>query len=715
MPDFVESTRNSARTRQFKKRASVACQSCHARKVRCSLPRTGLPCANCSLDDVTCVPRASRRSKRGIESSSHQFSIVSSPSNGNSAAQGTTLEGGSLLPGPEHLVASRDLSVRGGQSPTAPLADDTRHDTGTPYHPFSEHFGHHNEGDTGALQPDGDVANECYSPLYGDPRGVGLVVNICEPEPREKSGHFLVPRITPTHLDQETIAYLRHKGVFDFPASSVCEMIIRTYFHYVHPFFPVVDAGSFLDMFENARSKVSVHLLWTMFLAAANFADDTVLKAANFSSRKEMKRAMYIRAKALYDAEYETRKIILIQAVLLTGFWYSDTEDRTGPWHWNGVAVGLCQTIGLHRQPDTSQRHSKAISLRDSMIWRQLWWSCFYREAWFSAGMGRPMRINLADCSTPMPDSNDSDNLLAGISESIHRKYLPDGTKDLSKLWTELLALTVSLARILSWQNRAEPTRPSRTEIEHMDDTIRQYYLLKEDTTDHRHSHVVSLHRYHLELYIQSVMLILYRPFLFDKPETNSPDLSVADWTSTVLRRTKDAAANTNKILGDMISADMISNTQAIVCIALVPALQIHLLDTKSEKQLVQRMGCHNLEFCMLVIEELKSVYFGAEILSRMFTKAKSGIRNKAFAPAPASRDHVPQSSRDATISSIPDVTGDSCRDDAEIFDAFSTLLGPFGPVTAGGFFNDELLAFDSDITLGQFTFPEPQSSANTG
>lgn len=104
----------------------------------------------------------------------------------------------------------------------------------------------------------------------GDPRGVGLVVDICEPEPGEKSGHFLIPRIRPTHIDQDTIEYLRRKGVFDLPTPAVCEMMIRTYFHYVHPFFPVVDAHSFLDTFENEPSKVSVHLLWSMFLAAAN-------------------------------------------------------------------------------------------------------------------------------------------------------------------------------------------------------------------------------------------------------------------------------------------------------------------------------------------------------------------------------------------------------------------------------------------------------------
>lgn len=185
------------------------------------------------------------------------------------------------------------------------------------------------------------------------------------------------------------------------------------------------------------------------------------------------------------------------------GFWYSDTEDRTGSWHWNGVAIGLCQTIGLHRQPDSSRKHRKAISTSDIRLWRQIWWSCFYREAWFSGGMGRPMRINLADCSTPMPDRNDSSSLLAGIQESVRQKYLPEAMKDLGLLWTELLALTVSLAKALSWQNQAERIPPSRSEIQHMDDDIQQCYVRKDQAMANRQSHVVSLHAYHLELYLE--------------------------------------------------------------------------------------------------------------------------------------------------------------------------------------------------------------------
>lgn len=109
------------------------------------------------------------RGRTGLQSSSYHLSPVSSPSNSNPAVQSTPLEGRSFPLGPERLVAPEDLSVRSGHSPTAPLVDDTGDGTETPYHSFNEHFSHHNGGgDTGTSQPDGDVADKCYSPLYGE-------------------------------------------------------------------------------------------------------------------------------------------------------------------------------------------------------------------------------------------------------------------------------------------------------------------------------------------------------------------------------------------------------------------------------------------------------------------------------------------------------------------------------------------------------------------
>jgi hypothetical protein len=111
--------------------------------------------------------------------------------------------------------------------------------------------------------------------LLGDPRGVGLVADICEPQVRNNSGHFLVPKAIAACLGPEDIDYLRLKGAFSLPKPPVCDLIIRTYFHHVHPFFPIIEAKSFLDMYESAeRVNLSVHLLWSMFLAASNVRTD---------------------------------------------------------------------------------------------------------------------------------------------------------------------------------------------------------------------------------------------------------------------------------------------------------------------------------------------------------------------------------------------------------------------------------------------------------
>lgn len=105
----------------------------------------------------------------------------------------------------------------------------------------------------------------------GDPRGVTLVADICEPDRKNKSGHFLIRNTINASPAPEDLDYLRIKGVFSLPAAPICDALIRAYFHYVHPFLPIIDVGSFLCMYESdEREKVGVHLLWSMFLAATH-------------------------------------------------------------------------------------------------------------------------------------------------------------------------------------------------------------------------------------------------------------------------------------------------------------------------------------------------------------------------------------------------------------------------------------------------------------
>lgn len=105
----------------------------------------------------------------------------------------------------------------------------------------------------------------------GDTQGIALVADLCEPERPDKSGHFVVAALSSTNIDSETNEYLKKRGCFDLPALDIQNSLVQAYFHYVHPFLPVIHVSSFLKTFESpGQNGVCLHLLWSVFLAAAN-------------------------------------------------------------------------------------------------------------------------------------------------------------------------------------------------------------------------------------------------------------------------------------------------------------------------------------------------------------------------------------------------------------------------------------------------------------
>ena len=51
----------------------------------------------------------------------------------------------------------------------------------------------------------------------------------------------------------------------------------------------------------------------------------------------------------------ENDKLVLVQSALLLSFWFDDAEDIKQSWYWTGIAFGIAQALGLHRQLDSQQ------------------------------------------------------------------------------------------------------------------------------------------------------------------------------------------------------------------------------------------------------------------------------------------------------------------------------------------------------------------------
>lgn len=197
--------------------------------------------------------------------------------------------------------------------------------------------------------------------------------------------------------------------------------------------------------------------------------------------------------------QYERDRTKLIQAALLMGTFSTDSEDKSGPWHWIGVAIGLCQTAGFHRSPHPTASH---IPQRRQRHWRLIWWACVYQDVWYAVGMGRPMRINLDDCDTKLPVPDDVGAMAAGVSGELRDKYMPAGMADLSQLYVELMKLAVIQSNILATHYRARQVRPSISDVVGVEQRLSTTHT-KASSFMSSDDHVVYYHACHLMLYIQ--------------------------------------------------------------------------------------------------------------------------------------------------------------------------------------------------------------------
>lgn len=99
----------------------------------------------------------------------------------------------------------------------------------------------------------------------------------------------------------------------------------------------------------------------------------------------------------MYDHDYETDRISVIQALLLFTYWYEAPDDPKDTWHWMGIACSVAQSIGMNRDPRRSN-----LDPQRQRLWKRIWWSCVVRDRLIAIGMRRPIRIKEDEHDVPM-------------------------------------------------------------------------------------------------------------------------------------------------------------------------------------------------------------------------------------------------------------------------------------------------------------------------
>jgi hypothetical protein len=284
--------------------------------------------------------------------------------------------------------------------------------------------------------------------LVDDDPGLTNVIHYQLPE------NFRDSRTKLANMENTEIDMLRQRGALSLPPWRVCDDLVELYFQWVAPVLPVINRSRFMRQYKDPNNPPSLLLLQAIFLAGS---------AVSRTGTPATGKTFYRRAKALYDAGYEDDRIIIMQALVLIGWYWEKSGDHVEDVsYWNGLAITVALGSGIHRSAERS-----SLNKTDKRLWRRIWWTLFVRDR-SGALLGQVVQIH----------TDDSDIEIICEDDLIDDGYPPDPIhvqfflqcvklcilidailppRNLTPLWTEFHSTSASFEILWSRWLKARP------------------------------------------------------------------------------------------------------------------------------------------------------------------------------------------------------------------------------------------------------------------
>ncbi|KAG9683051.1 hypothetical protein KCU95_g14271, partial [Aureobasidium melanogenum] len=637
--------------KSVKRRASKACQSCRARKVRCNVVEQS-PCTNCRLDEVECIVSESKRKKKWTK-------------------------------------ADEEGNATGGCSPPVPAP--IPH-SNLNFHDSPGHLPHslYQDLDPQSFDPARrqSLARSISIPhdltdtisLSGvDPNALFGLQSHTPPPPHQSLPAFIRP--LPSTFGPEDLAYLGKKGALTLPPPALRAALLRCFVENIHPYMPLLNIHELINTVDNndSASAVSLLLFQAIMFAGVASVDMAYLQTAGYTNRRAARRDFFQKTRLLYDFDYEADRISLIQSLLLMTFWYETPDDQKDSHHWMGIAVSLSHTIGLHRDPERSN-----MSPKQKRLWKRIWWATYMRDRLIALGMRRPTRIKNEDFDVPMLAIDDFEfSILSNQSSCIPPscKIMQDTSmqRDLAYMCIEKAKLCICISHVLSTQysvlhnnhgiqSQEGTTRttmmlvarkddPEKCSVNACDEELKQWKASLAPEAKYKPSSlfdltagkgIIALHRSLLHMIYLATLSALHRPQVL--PSTAAPSRKMASEVLDTSRRTVRFAANRlTAVAQNLNELDLIRCLPTSGITVLLPAIIIHLLDIKAPDEITRRASLQGFCQCMQILNKLRDIYAAADY-STAFLEA--AIR-KAEITLPSKMGPPPRPSHVANMSSV--------------------------------------------------------------
>ncbi|CAG8196969.1 unnamed protein product [Penicillium salamii] len=321
------------------RRTRVACKACNQRRVKCDAGE-GQPCWHCRIRQTPCELIESRRGKYTRRKEGHRKSPRAS----------------------KHPKTPRATSIRGNrESPNVADASDRANTLDTNDGATRLEPSHEGEGPPQHSQPpQSDQINPILRPQHLGDSSLSYTVEVVY-SPKGGSSEPLkvrypIPasisnRAAPSH-ETEVKEPVSLQEALELPPKDIADQLVRTFFEIIHPAYPVFDRKKFASSYS--QNQASPLVLHTIFLLGFTIGSESLVQEAGYSSRATARRKHYLRAKALYDADYDNDRSNVVACLLLLGFWWAGPEDQKDTCYWVGCATNVAQSTGMHRSYVTS-------------------------------------------------------------------------------------------------------------------------------------------------------------------------------------------------------------------------------------------------------------------------------------------------------------------------------------------------------------------------
>ncbi|KAI8260799.1 Cutinase transcription factor 1 beta [Colletotrichum sp. SAR11_239] len=643
-----------------KRRAARACVSCRARKVRCDVVE-GAPCGNCRWDNVECVVQESRRRKKNLlTASTAGHHVVGAEAQLRSkGANPINIHSSAELRRPSNAsVASVNGSI--AANPAAAAAAGVSMDQRSGYRNDSAALLAKLQSAAAAASADSNSRRLLSNLLAqaslfggisggggaavagGDGRTSQFLASLEEPDLHAQLPAFVKP--LPAKIAQEDVTYLHAKGALTLPALPLQNALLQAYVEYVHPYMPLLELYDFLatiNAHDGLNGQISLFLYQAVMFAATAFVDMKVLREAGYPTRKAARKAFFQKTRLLYDFDYESDRLVLVQALLLMTYWYETPDDQKDTWHWMGVAISLAHTIGLHRDPAAT-----SMPPRKQKLWKRIWWSCFMRDRLIALGMRRPTRIKDEDFDVPMLQEADfelevlpEDNTVIPTECTLLRDVAMQ--KELAALCISKAQLCICISHMLKAQYSVlirDKMRPENTvnstmmlfpnkKLDNVESVtsvdlelmawaetlppICQYRPLTPLDVKNGRS-TVAVQRTLLHMVYFTTISALHRPQFLPSSPVHAPTTSRQVQEMSRLR-VRDAAMHVTRMAAELHQLRLEKYLPTTGVTVILPAMIIHLLEMKNPVSQSRDRATRGFRQCMRVMEKLREIYAAAD------------------------------------------------------------------------------------------------------